>query len=101
MAARRYVKTKGVHMTSSPRRNFIKASGSLLLMPLASSLAHAQAQGSKSTRLILLGTQGGPARRMKGMRKSPAQVILINDIPYVIDCGYEVAAQLVNAGIAL
>src|SRR5205814_1405761 len=35
------------------------------------------------------------------MRKSPAQVILVNDIPYVIDCGYEVAAQLVNAGISL
>jgi ribonuclease BN (tRNA processing enzyme) len=38
---------------------------------------------------------------MKGMRKSPAQVILINNVPYVVDCGYEVAAQLVNAGISL
>ena len=35
------------------------------------------------------------------MRKSPSQVILVNNVPYVVDCGYEVAAQLVNAGISL
>jgi ribonuclease BN (tRNA processing enzyme) len=88
-------------MALQSRREFIRGSAGLMLAPWASQLARAQADGRKSTRLILLGTQGGPARRMKGMRKSPAQVILVNDIPYVIDCGYEVAAQLVNAGISL
>src|SRR5437016_3725930 len=59
-----------------------------------------QAAEPRSTRLILLGTQGGPAR-IKGARKSPSQVVVVNDAAYVIDCGYEVAAQLVAAGIPL
>jgi ribonuclease BN (tRNA processing enzyme) len=78
------------------RRHFLAASAALVL-PGA---VRAQAAGAKPTRLILLGTQGGPAR-LPGMRKSPAQVIVVNDVPYVVDCGYEVAAQLVAAGIAL
>ena len=88
-------------MAFESRRDFIRISAGLALAPWANKLASGQADGPKSTRLILLGTQGGPARRMKGMRKSPAQLILINNIPYVIDCGYEVAAQLVSAGISL
>src|SRR2546421_3202942 len=81
---------------SISRRNFLGASAALLV----SAAAWGQAAPQKPTRLILLGTQGGPAR-IGAMRKSPAQVIVVNDVPYVIDCGYEVAAQLVNAGIAL
>jgi ribonuclease BN (tRNA processing enzyme) len=47
--------------------------------------------------LILLGTAGGP--RPKAERAGPSQVILIDDIPYVVDCGDGVARQLVRAGI--
>jgi ribonuclease BN (tRNA processing enzyme) len=81
------------------RRQFLCAATALAAGALTSD-ARAQAAPAR-TRLILLGTQGGPARAVPGMRKSPAQVILINNVPYVIDCGYEVAAQLVNARIAL
>jgi ribonuclease BN (tRNA processing enzyme) len=49
------------------------------------------------TRLILLGTAGGP--RPVIPRSSPAQVLLIDDVPYVVDCGEGVAHQLVRAGI--
>lgn len=51
------------------------------------------------TRLIFLGTGGGP--RPKKATSAPAQVILVNDIPYVVDCGDGVARQLVFAGVAL
>ena len=87
-------------MTSWSRREFLGVATTLGFAALAGDRAFAQAERAKPTRLILLGTQGGPALA-KGARKSPAQVILVNDVPYVIDCGYEVAAQLVKAGVSL
>lgn len=53
-----------------------------------------------STRLILLGTKGGP-RPTPHYRGQPAQVIIVDGVPYVIDCGSGVADKLVLAGIAL
>jgi len=50
-------------------------------------------------RLILLGTGGGP--RPRKTRSASAQVILINDTAYVVDCGDGVARQLVSAGVPL
>jgi len=57
-----------------------------------------QGQGSK-TRLILLGTGGGP--RPRKASSAPAQVIIANDTPYVVDCGNGVARQLIFAGVSL
>jgi ribonuclease BN (tRNA processing enzyme) len=51
------------------------------------------------TRLILLGTGGGP--RPRKASSAPAQVIIANDTPYVIDCGDGVARQLAIAGVPL
>jgi len=51
------------------------------------------------TRLILLGTGGGP--RPRKASSAPAQVILVGDTPYVVDCGNGVARQLVFAGVPL
>jgi ribonuclease BN (tRNA processing enzyme) len=51
------------------------------------------------TRLILLGTGGGP--RPRKLRSAPAQVIVADDTAYVVDCGDGVARQLVLAGVAL
>jgi len=56
------------------------------------------AQNSK-TRLILLGTGGGP--RPRAAPSSPAQVIIANGVPYVVDCGDGVSRQLVAAGVSL
>lgn len=63
--------------------------------------ANDAATGSEDsgTRLILLGTNGGP--RVNTLRSSPAQVILANEVPYVVDCGSGVARQLVFAGVDL
>src|SRR5919106_3936450 len=57
------------------------------------------ASHSETLKLILLGTGGGPRPR-KG-RSAPAQVILVNEKAYVIDCGDGIARQLVFAGVAL
>src|SRR5262245_37636510 len=57
-------------------------------------------QEPSRTRLILLGTKGGPSLGRIG-RSNAATLILINDIPYVIDCGYGVSRQLISAGVSL
>lgn len=56
------------------------------------------AQKSK-TRLILLGTGGGPRPRKSVV--SSSQVIVANGSAYVVDCGDGVARQLVSAGVPL
>jgi len=55
---------------------------------------------AQKTRLILLGTGGGP-RVVKGGRSKPATLIVVKGVPYVIDCGEGVAQRLVDAGVQL
>ena len=54
---------------------------------------------SRVTRLVLLGTGGGPRPRIAS--SGSAQVIVSNNVAYVIDCGDGVARQLAFAGIPL
>jgi ribonuclease BN (tRNA processing enzyme) len=56
-------------------------------------------QPSSKTRLILLGTGGGPRPRTATM--ASAQVVVVGDRLYVVDCGDGVARQLVLAGLPL
>ena len=49
------------------------------------------------TRLILLGTAGGPTPKRSA--SAPAQVILVDGVAYVVDCGDGVARQFRLAGI--
>lgn len=61
-----------------------------------------RAEGSgteEKTRLILLGTGGGP--RPRKASSAPAQVIVAKNAAYVVDCGNGVARQLVLAGVPL
>lgn len=89
--------------TRPGRRAFLSGSAAfaaLLGAPLLSRLATgAQRAAAGKTRLILLGTAGGP--RPRKTRASPAQVIVVNESAYVVDCGDGVARQLVLAGIPL
>lgn len=79
------------------RREFVAAGAGMLVAPWPSSvLSRPQ---SRKTRLILLGTGGGPRPRTN--RIASSQVILVNDSAYVIDCGDGVARQLVAAGVSL
>jgi ribonuclease BN (tRNA processing enzyme)/ketosteroid isomerase-like protein len=52
------------------------------------------------TRLILLGTKGGP-RVAGGGRRNASTLLLINGTPYVVDCGYGTSLQLMAAGVPL
>src|SRR5688500_9174331 len=77
------------------RRTVLRGGLALLAAALAPRRIFPQ---SKRTRLILLGTGGGP--RPRAAVSASAQVILVNGTPYVIDCGDGVARQLVAAGVA-
>jgi ribonuclease BN (tRNA processing enzyme) len=57
-------------------------------------------QQKKSTRVVLLGTKGGPRVGESG-RSNPSTLIMINDVPYLVDCGYGTSKQLIAAGVAL
>ncbi|WP_050404311.1 MBL fold metallo-hydrolase [Bradyrhizobium embrapense] len=79
------------------RRNALKlALGSAAL--LAAPGVHAQ--GTKPrTRIVFLGTKGGP--RVGIGASNPANLVVVNDTPFVIDCGMGVSRQLVNAGVPI
>lgn len=76
------------------RRDFLGAAA--LAVPTARVLASRSTQRS---RLILLGTAGGPTP--KPNRAAPAQAIVIGDATYLVDCGNGVARQLALAGVRL
>ena len=76
------------------RREFVIAAASFAVFS-----SSAFGQQKKPTRIILLGTKGGP--RVAEGRSNTATLILINDVPYVVDCGYGTSKQLINAGVAL
>jgi ribonuclease BN (tRNA processing enzyme) len=65
---------------------------------LAASRAFAQMK-KPSTRIVFLGTKGGP--RVDAGPSNPANLLVVNDTPFVIDCGMGVSRQLVNAGVPL
>jgi hypothetical protein len=75
-------------MILSSRRRFLATTAALtgtLLLP-----GQGSAQNPSRTRLILLGTGGGP--RPRKASSAASQVILIDNVAYVIDCGDGVAA---------
>src|SRR2546427_756496 len=86
-------------MISAPRRNFLSSAAALAATAALAPL-HAQVQAKPKTRLVLLGTGGGPRIVAPGRSKS-ANLIVANGVPYVVDCGEGVAHHLVRAGVAL
>jgi ribonuclease BN (tRNA processing enzyme) len=51
------------------------------------------------TRIVFLGTKGGP--RVGVGASNPANLVVVNDTPFVIDCGMGVSRQLVSAGVPI
>lgn len=80
-------------MSSLPRRTFLAGAGSWL------ALTTLGAQSQPRTRLVLLGTAGGPTPKAK--RSAPAQAIVVGDRVYLIDCGDGVARQLALAQLPI
>jgi len=81
------------------RREFLSAAAGFVV---SQSLLRgvAVSQEKKSTRVILLGTKGGPRVGEAG-RSNPSTLVMINDVPYLVDCGYGVSKQLITAKVAL
>ena len=77
------------------RRHFLAASALLV----GGRYAPLRRWPEAATRLILLGTGGGP--RPKVQTSASSQVIVVGDALYVVDCGDGVARQLVLAGLPL
>ena len=78
------------------RREFVNIAAIPLI---ASAIRHDTLAQRPRTRLILLGTGGGPTP--KKSVSAPAQVIIVNDTAYIVDCGDGVARQLVMADVPL
>lgn len=66
---------------------------------LAASTLVRAAQEAPRTRLILLGTAGGPTPKAKSA--APAQAIVVGDRIYLVDCGDGVARQLALAKLPI
>jgi ribonuclease BN (tRNA processing enzyme) len=82
--------------TSISRRTFLAYAATLAG---AASYPTRGDEENRRTRLILLGTGGGP--RPRKANAPSAQVIVANGKAYVIDCGNGVARQLALAGVPL
>jgi ribonuclease BN (tRNA processing enzyme) len=87
------------------RRQFLGGSLAVAVMGLIPERLRAQAKDAppsrktSSTRVILLGTGGGPRTNKKANQTSI--VILVNNVPYVVDCGCGVSRQLVFSDVPL
>src|SRR5437660_12713481 len=87
-------------MISPSRRKFLYGAAALAAGALAP-LRAARAQGaSKKTRLVLLGTGGGPRVIPNGRAKS-GNLIVANAVPSVVAWGSGVSQQLSCAGVPL
>jgi ribonuclease BN (tRNA processing enzyme) len=78
------------------RRNALKlALGSAAVLAAPAVLAQAKPR----TKIVFLGTKGGP--RVGVGPSNPANLVMVNDTPFVIDCGMGVSRQLATAGVPL
>jgi ribonuclease BN (tRNA processing enzyme) len=81
---------------SISRRMFLSTGASILG---ATMMMRAQERERLHTRLVLLGTAGGPTPKVG--RAAPAQAIIVGDRMYLVDCGDGVARQLALAHLPI
>ncbi len=89
------------------RRAFLRGSGALAVTPLLTGLGRvAPASASQTpqrstanyhTRLVLLGTAGGPAWYPQSNRVSTSSALLVGDAIYLIDLGHGAAQRMAEA----
>jgi ribonuclease BN (tRNA processing enzyme) len=76
------------------RRNFLKTLAAISGGAALPASLYAQASG---TQILLLGTQGGPNFNLQ--RGETASLLMVDDVPYLVDCGYGTMQALRKAGI--
>ncbi|HLG81151.1 MAG TPA: MBL fold metallo-hydrolase [Bradyrhizobium sp.] len=86
------------------RRTLLKQStltglATLMKLPLARAQSEAKPEAKPRTRIVFLGTKGGP--RVEMGRSNPANLIEINGTRIVLDCGMGVSHQLAAANVPL
>src|SRR5205085_1214732 len=81
-------------MTGWTRRSLLGAGGAALLAP-----SFAGTQPQRRSRLVLLGTKGGPTPSR--FRAPASNLLIVDGEPYVIDAPDGVASRLVQAGVNL
>ncbi len=79
------------------RRAFLKASVALAAVS-ARGLGTADEIAEDGTRLVLLGTQGGP--NLNAQRMETASAVLLDGRLHMVDCGYGALASLARAGFS-
>ncbi len=84
---------------TSGRRAFLRLAAGTVAALQSFSVLSAEPAGpaTRASRLILLGTGGGPTP--KPNRSASAQAIIVNGTTYLIDCGNGVGAQMAKAHI--
>lgn len=84
---------------SLSRRSFVRLSIALGFVSCSGITSKVFAQSSGSDmQLVLLGTQGGPNFNLD--RGETASLVLIDEQPYLIDCGYGTLRALIAAGVS-
>lgn len=69
----------------------------IIILGVAVPELHAQQPHENTTRLILLGTAGGPS--IKKARAQPSNALIVNGRVYIIDAGNGVSRQMALAGV--
>jgi len=80
-----------------PRRAFLQAALGLASLTSSGLITRAFAQPAAGTRIVLLGTRAGPGVDLK--RAQTATAILVDGVPYLVDCGYGTVRNLVASNI--
>lgn len=85
------------------RRTLLAGSGIAALAPLVGGAAFAEPRTPNlgPNRLVTLGTRGGPAIRTGFTPTPSANLIVFDNVPYVIDTGYGVSGKLVQSKFPL
>ena len=94
-------------MKTISRRGVLEGAAALAVLGLVPQLLRAQntrdpatkPPAPKGTRLVMLGTRGGPGVDLK--RSETASAVIVDGVPYLLDCGYGTVRALVEAGIGL
>ena len=90
------------HPHATTRRRVLAGALSLGVMGLHSRVLGQPAAANRpvpppGTRLVLLGTRGGPSVSLD--RSETASAVVVDGVPYLVDCGYGTMRALVASGI--